>query len=55
MIHSYVCVSMSLSSLIGSLYYESVIDYFSRKNLICFKTKDEVLNEFTKFKSLVEN
>jgi transposase InsO family protein len=47
---------MSVESIIGSMYYVSFIDDFSRKTWIYFlKTKDEVFRRFQEFKSLVEN
>ena len=47
---------MSSSSLSGSLYYFSFIDYFSRKTWIYFlKRKDEVFSKFKEFKALIKN
>jgi hypothetical protein len=47
LIHSDVCGPMSLTSLIGNLYYVTFIDDSSRKTWIYFmKTKDEVFNRF---------
>jgi transposase InsO family protein len=47
---------MSIASVIGSMYYVSFVDDFSRKTWIYFlKAKDEVLSRFKEFKSLIEN
>jgi hypothetical protein len=50
---------MLVASVIGSMYYASFIEDFSRKTWICFlKAKDEVFSkfkEFKEFKVLVEN
>jgi hypothetical protein len=45
-----------IASIIGSMYYVSFIDDFSRKTWIyLLKTKDEVFSRFQEFKSLVES
>ena len=55
-VHSNVCRSMTITSLSGYVYYVSFIDDYSRKTWIYFlKGKNEVLNRFKEFKSLVEN
>jgi hypothetical protein len=47
LIHSDVCGLMLVVSIIGSMYYVSFIDDFSRKIWIYFlKTKDEVFSRF---------
>jgi transposase InsO family protein len=56
LIHSYVCVPMTISSLNGYLYYVLFIDDHSRKNWIYFlKNKDGVLAKFQEFKAQIEN
>ena len=43
-------------SLVGSLYYVSFIDYFSRNTWFYFlKKKSEVFSKFKELKALVEN
>jgi hypothetical protein len=55
-VHSDVCVLMSIVSISRSMHYASFIDEFSLKTWIYFlKTKDEVFRRFQEFKSLVEN
>jgi hypothetical protein len=47
LVHSDVCGSMSVESILRSMYYVSFIDDFSRKTWIYFlKTKDEVFSRF---------
>jgi transposase InsO family protein len=47
---------MSVTSVIGSMYYVPFIDDFSRKTWNYFlKTKDEVFSMFKEFKLVVEN
>jgi hypothetical protein len=56
LVHSYVCVLMSVASVIGSMYYVFLINDFSCKTWIYFlKAKDEVFIRFKKLKDLVEN
>jgi len=47
---------MSIASILGSMYFVSFIDDFSRKTWIYFlKTKDEVFSKSQEFKALAEN
>jgi hypothetical protein len=56
LVHSDVFRPMSIASIIGSMYYVSFIDDFSRKTWIYFlNTKDLVTSRFKEFKALVEN
>jgi hypothetical protein len=56
LVHSDVFGHVSVPSLGGSLYYFSFIDDFSRKTWIYFlRKKEEVLEKFKEFKSLIEN
>jgi hypothetical protein len=56
LLHSYVCDPMTSTSISGYVYYVSFIYDYSRKTWVYFlKPKDEVLGNFTEFKSLVEN
>jgi hypothetical protein len=54
-VHSYICGSMSTTSLSGYVYYVSFIDDYSRKTWIyLLKEKNEVFFKFKEFKDLVE-
>jgi len=56
LVHNDVFGLVSVSSLGGSLYYVSFIDYFSRNKWIYFlRNKSEVFEKFKEFKYLVEN
>lgn len=56
LIHLDVCGPMLVASILGGMYYVSLIDDFSHKTWIYFlKTKDEVCSRFQEFKALVEN
>jgi hypothetical protein len=56
LIHSDVCGSMTLASLIGNLCYAYFIDDSSKKTWIYFmRTKEHVFGKFIEFKALVEN
>jgi transposase InsO family protein len=47
---------MLVASIMGSMYFVSLIDDFSRKTWIYYlNTKDEVFSRFQELKSLVEN
>lgn len=55
-IHADVCGPMEKNSIGGSRYFLVFEDDFSRMTFVYFlKTKDEVINYFKEFKSLVEN
>ena len=56
MVHSDVCVPMSVHSFSGYSYYVTFIDDYSRKTWIYFlKAKSEVFERFREFKTLMEN
>jgi hypothetical protein len=56
LVQSDVCGPMTLSYLVGLLYYVIFIDDFSRKTWIYFiNTKDEVFSRFQELKARVEN
>jgi hypothetical protein len=54
-VHSDICGSMQTTSIGGSTYFLTFIDYFSIKTWIYFlKHKSDALGYFQQFKSLVE-
>lgn len=54
--HLDLCGPLSLTSLIGNLYYASFVDDSSVKSWIYFmKNKNKVFSKFQEFKALVEN
>jgi hypothetical protein len=56
LVQSNVCGPMTISSLVGFLYYVTFIDDISWKTRIyLIKTKDEVFSRFQEFKTQVEN
>lgn len=55
-IHTDICGPMETSSLSGARYFLLFVDDYSRMTFIYFlKQKNEALNRFKEFKSLVEN
>ena len=51
-----VCGPMLVASILGSMYYVSFINDFSRETWIYFlKSKDGVFNRLKEFKSLVRS
>jgi len=56
LIHSNICGPMSTRAISGVEYFVTFIDDHCKKTWIYFlKTKDEVFDQFTQFKALVEN
>jgi hypothetical protein len=56
LIHSYVCGTIPIKSLGGSLYYVIFIDDYTRRTwLYLLKTKDRIFNKFQEFKAEIEN
>eukprot|EP00253_Pinus_taeda_P019173 PITA_19173 len=55
-IHSDLCALMQAASLVGSQYFLTFIDDFTRNTWVYFlKNKSEVFEKFRNFKALVEN